>query len=864
MLATKMFRDHARGLPDLLNWAALVDDGVVLGKDGVLLAGYFYRGPDLDSATDEERNHLTARVNAALARFGSGWATWSDAVRLPAAGYPAPDRSHFPDLVTWLVDAERRRQFTREGAHYESEYALILAYTPPLRRTSKLAELIYDDDAAAASSPADRLVAQFRRALEEFEDQLGDALRLRRMKGYTVRDARGRERLYDELVNYFAFCLTGELAPVAIPAAPMYLDAYLGAPEFWPGDTPRVGEHYIACVAIDGFPGESAPNILDALDQLPIAYRWSTRMLYLDQHEAISDLEKFRRHWKQKARGFWSQVFRTEGGVINEDAILMTRQTEAAISDANSALVTYGYYTSVVTLMGDDRTALHEDARAVARVIRQHGFSARIETVNTVEAWLGTLPGHAIPNVRRPPLHTLNLSDLLPLASVWTGAEVNPCRFYPPDSPPLLHAVSTGATPFRFNLHSGDVGHTLVIGPTGAGKSVFLGTLAAQFRRYAGARVTAFDFGRSMLTLALAVGGQHYDLAAGEDSPGLAPLAHLDSDADAAWAEGWVATCVELQTGVAPTPRQKEEIHRAVRLLRTQGTSDVGRSMTDFASTVQDATIRQALAPYTIDGQLGHLLDSRAESLRDDAFQVFEIEELMGLGEKNLLPVLLHLFRRFEQSLDGSPAVLFIDEGWVVLGHPVFREKLREWLKTLRKKNCSVVLATQSLSDAVKSGILDVLMEACPTKVFLANNQAEKSGTGSVLGPRDYYALLGLNDAEVRIVANATPKRHYYAVAPEGRRLLDLGLGPVARAFVAVSDKKQVARVRELARAHGQDWPFAWLREQGADYDTYLETGVPGRGFPASNSTAADAAGLGGDAYRGVEEIDDAGVALGV
>ena len=258
MLATKMFRDHARGLPDLLNWAALVDDGVVLGKDGVLLAGYFYRGPDLDSATDEERNHLTARVNAALARFGSGWATWSDAVRLPAAGYPAPDRSHFPDLVTWLVDAERRRQFTREGAHYESEYALILAYTPPLRRTSKLAELIYDDDAAAASSPADRLVAQFRRALEEFEDQLGDALRLRRMRGYTVRDARGRDRLYDELVNYFAFCLTGELAPVAIPAAPMYLDAYLGAPEFWPGDTPRVGEHYIACVAIDGFPGESS------------------------------------------------------------------------------------------------------------------------------------------------------------------------------------------------------------------------------------------------------------------------------------------------------------------------------------------------------------------------------------------------------------------------------------------------------------------------------------------------------------------------------------------------------------------------------------------------------------------------------
>ena len=126
MLALKPFRSRAAGLPDLLNWAALIDDGIVQGKDGSLLAGWFYRGPDIASSTDNERNWLTGRINAALARLGSGCATWVEAVRLPASGYPHADLSYFPDPVSRLVDEERRRQFMRERLHYESEYTLLV------------------------------------------------------------------------------------------------------------------------------------------------------------------------------------------------------------------------------------------------------------------------------------------------------------------------------------------------------------------------------------------------------------------------------------------------------------------------------------------------------------------------------------------------------------------------------------------------------------------------------------------------------------------------------------------------------------------------------------------------------------------
>jgi type IV secretion system protein TrbE len=822
MLSLKPYRDTARGLSDLLDWAALIDDGIVLGKSGALLAGYFTRGQDTASATEAERNHIAGRVNAALTRLGSGWATWHDAVRLPSAAYAPPEACHFPDPVSRLIDAERRRQFMAQGAHFESEYALLFLYTPPLRRSTRIQDYLWDEGPASVrQSPADQTLAFFRKTLEDVEDALGDAVTLRRMTGYTVTDGHGRSHLRDELVNYLHFILTGDDTPLNLPPGGMYLDAVIGGKELWTGDTPRIGERYLACVAIEGFPHESYPNILEVLEHLAVPYRWSTRMIYLDAHEAIPELRKYRRKWRQKVRGFWSQVFKTQGGIVNEDALLMAGETEAAITDASSGLVTYGFYTPVIVLMTEDRGQLLESARAVTREVQRLGFSCRLETVNAMEAWLGSLAGHPMPNIRRPLIHTLNLADLVPLSSVWAGHDVNPCPFYPPGSPPLLYAATTGATPLRLNLHVGDVGHTLVFGPTGTGKSTLLAIIVVQFRRYPASTVCVFDKGRSMLAAALACGGEHYDIAGENSALAFAPLSEIDSDADMAWAEEWIETCCQLQTGHPLTPNQREEIHRAMRLLRDEKQPHE-RSLTDFALTVQDTLLRSALAHYTIDGPLGHLLDSSRDGLRDGALRVFEIEELMGLGEKNLIPVLLYLFRRFEKSLRGQPALLVLDEAWVMLGHPVFREKIREWLKVLRRANCAVVLATQSLSDAVKSGIFDVLVEACPTRILLPNEDADKAGTAQHPGPRDLYAMMGLNDAQIAILKTAVRKRHYYYLSPEGRRLFDLGLGPVALSFVGVSDKDTLARLRAEVARHGPEWPFIWMSEREVDYEALL------------------------------------------
>lgn len=830
MLALKNFRSKAAGLPDLLNYAALIDEGIVQGKDGSLLAGFFLRGEDSAVATGSERNYVTSMVNTYLSRFGAGWAVWTDAVRLDSPGYSPPHASHFPEPITAMIDAERRAMFSRESAHYETEYGMVVQFLPPLRRESKLEELVYDDDGRDTSAPGDRQLAEFKKRLLDLEDGLADLLHMRRMKTVRATAPHGDDYHSDELVNYLHFCLTGEAAALRIPDCPMYLDAWLGTPELWPGDTPKLGNKFIACVAIEGFPGFTVPGLLDMLDGLPLPYRWSSRFIFLEQHEAVAALNRYRLKWQQKVRGFWSQVIKSQKGVINTDALSMARESEDAMNEAKSGLVAYGYYTPVVVLMHENRTILEEQARYVRREIERKGFAARIETVNTLEAWLGTLPGHTYPNVRRPLVHTLNLADLLPLSSVWPGERECPCDFYPHGSPPLMQTMTTGATPFRLNLHVSDVGHTLIFGPTGAGKSTLLAMLLAQARRYRSrARpdgstlpmtITAFDKGRSLYTLCAASGGTHYDIGADNSRVAVAPLANIDSDSAMLWAEEWIATCFELQAGQSPSPHQKGAIHRAMSLLREAPRGL--RSLTHFVTTVQDDDIREALGHYTISGAMGHLLDGESDTVTFTPFTVFEIDELMKLGDKNAIPVLLYLFRRFEQSLSGQPAILSLDEAWVMLGHPVFRERLREWLKELRKKNCLVLLATQSLSDAVSSGLLDVLLEQCPTKILLPNKEADLQGTKENPGPADLYRTFGLNDREINLLKNGQYKRHYYYKSPLGRRLFELGLGPLALSFVAVSDKESLSDIHHLQETHGANWPLAWLDKQGVDYAQYI------------------------------------------
>jgi type IV secretion system protein VirB4 len=151
--------------------------------------------------------------------------------------------------------------------------------------------------------------------------------------------------------------------------------------------------------------------------------------------------------------------------------------------------------------------------------------------------------------------------------------------------------------------------------------------------------------------------------------------------------------------------------------------------------------------------------------------------------------------------------MIILDEAWVMLGDPVFRAEVREWLKTLRKANCIVILATQSLADAADSGIMHVLEESCPTKIFLPNFQANSTAQ------LPHYQGLNLNEAQINIIRSAIPKQDYYITNPAGRRLVQLTLTRKQLAFLGASSKDNIARIKEIKEFSGSEWPQIWLDE---------------------------------------------------
>ncbi len=819
--ALSKHRSKDASVADLINYAAVIDDGVIVGKNGALMAAWLYQGDDNASSTDQQKEATSLFINQALSRLGNGWMIHVDAIRKPAPSYSQSGLSMFKDDITAAIDEERRQLFESLGTMYEGYFVVTITYFPPLLAERKFVELMFDDE----SNPLDKksktkqLVEQFKTECDNIEGRLSTSIKMTRLKGRKITNEDTSTVTHDDFLSWLQFCITGIAQPIQLPTNPMYLDCYLGGQEFYSGTISKIGRQFIQVVAIEGFPLESTPGMLASLAELPSTYRWSSRFIFLDPHEAIARYETYRKKWRQKIRGIFDQIFNTNTGPIDEDAVNMVADAQSAIAEINSGLVAQGYYTSVVVLMDENRKRLESSARMVEKAINALGFVARVETINTTDAYLGSLPGHGVENVRRPLMTTMNLADLLPTSTIWTGENYAPCPFYPSNAPAMMHCVTHGSTPFRLNLHQGDIGHTFMFGPTGAGKSTHLALIAAQLRRYEGMSIFAFDKGMSMFPLTAAINaktkgqsGLHFSVAADDEQLAFCPLQFLETKSDRAWAMEWIDTILALN-GLETTPGQRNEIGLAIMTMHSSG----GQTLSDFTLTIQDESIREALRPYTVDGAMGHLLDAQVDGLSLSDFTVFEIEELMNLGDKYALPVLLYLFRRIERALTGQPAAIILDEAWIMLGHPVFREKIREWLKVLRKANCLVLMATQSLSDAANSGILDVIVESTATKIFLPNVYARDEDTAAL------YRRMGLNTRQIEILATAIPKRQYYYMSASGRRLYELALGPLTLAFVGASDKESIAAIKNLRGKHGIQWPDEWLRLKGLTIESYME-----------------------------------------
>lgn len=797
MFSLHEYRNKADRLADFLPWAALIAPGVVLNKDGSFQRSARFRGPDLDSATPAELIAITARLNSALRRLGSGWAVFVEAVRRPALDYPV---SEFPDPASALVERERAAQFSEEGAHFESRYFLTLVWLPPAEDAARAERWLYEGKAHNDINSHDML--------EAFADRTDRLLRL--FEGFFPEV----DWLNDsETLTYLHSCISTRTQLVRVPEIPMHLDALLADEPLTGGLEPRLGDDNLRTLTVIGFPSATFPGLLDELNSLDFAYRWSTRAIMLDKSDATRLLSRIRRQWFAKRKSvaaILKEVMTNEASVlVDSDAANKAGDADLALQELGADHVGMALVTATLTVWDQDAVRAAEKLRLAEKVIQGRDFTCVAESMNAIEAWLGSLPGHVYANVRQPPVSTLNLAHMLPLSAVWAGPERNAHL----DAPPLFYARTQGSTPFRFSLHVGDVGHSVVVGPTGAGKSVLLAMMAMQFRRYRGAQIFAFDFGGSIRATALACGGDWQDLGASlaadsKEPVLLQPLARIDEPAERNQASQWLQAILASE-GVAVDPAMRDYLWSALTSLSSAPVAE--RTLTGLAVLLQSQALKQALAPYCLGGPFGRLLDAESERLGEASFQAFETEGLTGSSAAPF--VLSYLFHRIGRRLDGSPTLIIIDEGWLVLDSPAFAAQLREWLKTLRKKNASVVFATQSLADIADSAIAPAIIESCPTRIFLPNERAIEPQVLAI------YRRFGLNDRQIEILSRATPKRDYYCQSARGNRLFELGLGEVALAFTAASSKSDQLAVSRLFESAGRSgFAAAWLRHRGLEW----------------------------------------------
>ncbi|QJR20254.1 conjugal transfer protein TrbE [Pelagibacterium halotolerans] len=805
MMRLAEYRSKASLLADFLPWAALIGPGIILNKDGSLQRTARFRGPDLDSATPAELVAVSGRLNNALRRLGSGWAVFVEAQRLPARDYPL---SQFPDPVSALVDAERRAQFEEASSHFESAYFLTFVWMPPADDASRAGRWLYEDAPDKGLNPQEHVTSFTART-----DRLLDLLDGFMPEAVWLSD--------EETLTYLHSTISTRRQRVRVPETPMHLDALLADSALVGGLAPKLGDDHLRTLTIIGFPTATWPGLLDELNGQAFEYRWVSRAVCLDKTDATRLLTRIRRQWFAKRKSIAAilkEVMTNEAStLLDSDASNKAADADEALQELGADMAGAAYVTATLTVWDEDEAVAEAKLKAAEKVIQGRDFTCMPETVNAIEAWLGSLPGHLYANVRQPPVSTFNLVHMIPISAVWAG----PARNDHLDGPPLFYAETEGSTPFRFSPHVGDVGHTLVVGPTGSGKSVLLALMALQFRRYASAQVFAFDFGGSIRCATVACGGDWQDLAGAlsEDEAAVQrqPLRNIDEAAERAWAQDWLSGLIARE-GVTVDPVARDHLWSALTSLASAPVEE--RTLTGLSVLLQSTELKQAMAPFCLGGPFGRLLDAETEELGTADFQTFETEGLIGSAATPA--VLAYLFHRIEERLDGRPSLIIVDEGWLALDDGTFGGQLREWLKTLRKKNASVLFATQSLADIDNSAIAPAIVESCPTRIFLPNERAFEPQIA------DIYRRFGLNERQIEIIARAMPKRDYYCQSRRGNRLFSLGLGEVALAFTAASSKADQAAITDILADHGRDgFAATWLARRGLDWAVELLGPVP-------------------------------------
>jgi type IV secretory pathway VirB4 component len=805
------YREPSYRLPELVPYFGFIAEGVILQKDAILQTTYTFRGHDLASS---DRGHLVqacANLNNALRRFGTGWTLFVETQRRQCE---PPPSGKFPTAAAFILDCERRRGSERTGPQFESVHYLTFTYRLPHELVNAAKGFFYQR-VGGKESPnlaVDRAIAHFQRTCAELADLL---------LGRVFVAIRA---LTDpETCTYLHSCLSTNRHPVVPPQGGYYLDHILPDMPFLPAEKPMLGDSFLAIGVVSHFPPNTHPAILAQADALGFPYRLMTRITLLSDPDAEKDISTARRtFWagrKTILKLFKEEATKEESPLLNNSAASRAADADSALQALAEGHVSFARTTITLVTWHANLAVAEQQMRELKGVFESHGCVVQEEGLNSKGAWLGSLPGHVYANVRRPILSTLNVAHLMPISSRWTGSQFNQQLAKRTGvAQSLLYAIDDSGGPCRFNPtpEGDDTGHMLNAGPIGAGKSVLLGNKAFGWTRYPDARVLIFDKDRSARAATLAMGGQILEPGNPDAPQALQPLARIDEGAEFLFATEFVLDLMQRQLHTPATPDRRATVDRSLRALARRARSQ--RTILNLGDASGCPEMRKALRPYTLQGPYGQIFDGDSEPIGGfGPWTMVELGHLLALGSAALEPAIDLLFHMVSRSLDGAPTLLQVDECHRVFDNENARKRLTLLIREARKNSLYCDMYSTSLADFANCAAAPILIESCPTKIFLPNPEACAPHIKPI------YKGFGLDDAKIARIAQARRKQDYFAVNSDGCMLFNLALGPIGRAFTAMTSKQDQLILDEIvATTPPEEYGEAILRSQGLEWAAQL------------------------------------------
>ena len=538
---------------------------------------------------------------------------------------------------------------------------------------------------------------------------------------------------------------------------------------------------YGGMVSIKEYRNITNAGMMDGFLQLPFEFIISQSFEYINRTVAISNIQLQQRRLIQ-----------------SEDvAVSQIQEIDEALDATMSGRFAFGKHHLSIMCTDDNMKSIENDLSMIIVEFSNIGITAVRERLNMEASFWAQLPGNFSYIVRGAIINTLNLSSFVSFHNYPTG-KIKRNHWGPAVT--VLNTVS--GTPFFFNFHVRDVGHTMIIGPTGSGKTVTMNFLCAQAQKF-NCRMFFFDKDRGAEIFIRAMGGKYTTIDTSKPS-GFNPLALPETNENKAFLNEWIRSMVSVN-GETITATDMARINEAVNgNYKLPFKKRILRNIAPFLGISGPDTLAGRLEMWHSDGSRAKLFDNEIDNIDFFSSKVFGFEMGELLKDKvSISPVLLYLFHRISASLDGTPTMIVLDEAWALIDNPVFAPRIKDWLKVLRKLNAFVVFATQSVEDATKSTISDTLVQQTATQIYLPNLKATEA----------YRTIFMLSEREFQLIKTIEPGSRYFLIKQDNSGVIaKIDLTGMTDIINVLSGRAEtVLLLDEIIQEIKSDKPEDWL-----------------------------------------------------